>query len=84
MLVVENIKTHRLVYREEPDFAPGYGIQNAVLLDLGNKEDFEEIKVTPTQWEAELQLRQQEQPPTFQAQIDDIRQRLTMLEKNNH
>lgn len=81
---VKNIKTGRLVYRESPDFKPSYGILNAVLLDLGIKDDLIEIDVKEPEWQKEIDLRQAEQPPTTQAQIDEIKQRLMILEKHDH
>ena len=78
---VKNIKTGRLVYREQPDFAPGFGIKNAVLFDCGSAKELEEVTATEEQWQAEVDARQQEQPPTIATQLAEIRQRLTTLEK---
>lgn len=81
MKVVMNTTTKRLVYREDPDFQKGYGILNAILLGLGTKHTLTEIDVTDTEWKNELDLQQQERPPTTQQQIDALTTRVTALEQ---
>lgn len=84
MKVVKNIKTGRLVYREQPDFKPGYGIPNALIFGVDPKDELVEVDATESQWQAEIALRQKEKPPALQPQIDEIRQRLTTLEKHDY
>jgi len=64
MRAVRHISTGRIVYRESPDFEWGKGIANAV---AGGDTDYpaeelEEVEVTQEDWDAELLLREQEQP----------------------
>jgi hypothetical protein len=67
MRVVRNTSTGRIVYRESPDFEWGKGIVNAVASDGYTESELEEIEVTEAEWDAELLLREQEQPlPTSQ------------------
>lgn len=80
MLVVKNIVTGRLVYREEPNFPPGLGLKNAVMEGLGHPSNLLEIKVAPSEWEAELALREQERPRTTQEQLDALQTRVVSLE----
>jgi len=81
MKVVKNIKTNRLVYREEPDFKKGLGIKNAIIFDLGMPDELKEVTVTQAQWEAELALREQERPPTLQKKLDTLTLRVENIEK---
>lgn len=62
MRVVRNKLTGRPVYREDPDFEWGKGITNAVAHECGSVDELEEVEVTPEDWDAELLLREQEQP----------------------
>ena len=80
MKVVRHKITGRLVYREIPDFEEGKGIINAILFGFGSKSELEEIEVTPEEWEAELELREQERPPTVQEQLDQLKDRVSSLE----
>lgn len=81
MIVVQNILTGRLVYRESPDFSIGCGIKNAVILNLGKPGDLIEIHVTQEQWDAELSLQAQEQPPSLYQKLDLLTFRVEILEK---
>lgn len=80
MKVVRHKITGRLVHREDPDFKDGMGITNAALFGCGSKDELEEIEVTPQEWEAELELRRQESPPTLQEQLDHLKERVATLE----
>ena len=81
MKVVRHKITGRLVYRELPDFKEGLGIINAVLMGFGSEEELEEIEVPPENWEAELELRRQESPPTVQEQLYQLKDRVSSLEE---
>ena len=81
MKVVRHKITGRLVHREIPDFEKGLGILNAINFELGTAGELEEIEVTQAQWEAELELRQQERPPTTQEQLDQLKDRVSSLEE---
>lgn len=74
-------KTGRLVYREEPEFKPGYGIINAVLLGCGTEDELEEVEVTEKEWENECKLREQEEPPTLEKQVDKLEKTLEKLDE---
>lgn len=80
MFVVKNVVTRRLVYREDPDFAPGFGILNATALDLGDPKDLIEIKVAAQEWDRELALREAERPVPVEVLIADLLERVTNLE----
>jgi hypothetical protein len=82
MKVVKNKKTGRLVYREEPEFKEGYGILNAVNLGLGKKEDLIEVDATEEEWKTEIQLRRQEEPPTAQEQIDELKADMAKIKED--
>lgn len=81
MKVVKNLKTGRLVYRESPDFKKGLGIKNAVLHELGMPDELKEVTVTQAQWDAELALQAQEQPPSLQEKFDLLTLRVENIEK---
>lgn len=72
MKVVQDRNTGRLVYRQEPDFTPGLGIRNAMILGLGTPDHLQEIDTTDAKWQLEITLRRQAEPPTLQEQIDDL------------
>ncbi|MDI6761254.1 MAG: hypothetical protein QMD05_10555 [Candidatus Brocadiaceae bacterium] len=56
MRVVRQKVTGRIVYRADPEFAPGMGIKNA--LTMGHKEsECEEVDITQAEWDAEIALR---------------------------
>ena len=81
MKVVRHKITGRLVYRELPDFKEGLGIINAALMGLGPEKELEEVEVTWEEWEAELELREQERPPTVQEQLGQLKDRVSSLEE---
>ena len=65
--VVRDTSTRRLVHREEPDFADGMGIQNAMMI-LGYVDDstLEEVYVPLSVWGQEIILRAGEDLPHSQ------------------
>ena len=81
MKVVRHKITGRLVHREIPDFEKGLGMLNAINFELGTAEELEEVEVTQAQWEAELELRDQERPPTVQEQLYQLKGRVSSLEE---
>jgi len=74
MKVVKNKVSGRLVYREDPDFKPGYGIKNAVIIGLGTEEELIEVDATEKDWEKETELRRQEMPPTLREQMEKVKE----------
>lgn len=81
MRAVKNTTTNRLVYRESPDFKKGYGIKNALALDLGFPDELIEVTVTHADWDAELLLLSQETPPSSETRLDLLTLRIENLEK---
>ncbi len=45
MKVVKRISDGIIIYSQIPNFEPGNGITNAILLYGGNKNDYEEVEV---------------------------------------
>lgn len=82
MLVVKNIITGRIVYRQEPPFKPGNGIKKAVLDRLGMPGDLVEIDVAKSEWQSELSLREAEQPLALSKVVADLEQRIAALEQH--
>ena len=80
MKVVKHKITGRLVYRELPDFKEGLGIINAVLMGFGPEKELEEVEATQAEWDAELELREQERPSTVQEQLGQLKDRVSTLE----
>jgi len=50
MKVVKRKSNGKIVYRSEPEFEEGFGIKNAVVLEGGNPEDYEEVEITKEEW----------------------------------
>lgn len=45
-------KNGEIVYRQEPEFEDGKGILNAVVLEGGEAEDYEEVEVLQAEWDS--------------------------------
>jgi len=50
MKVVKRKSDGKIVYRSSPEFEEGFGIKNAVVLEGGIPEDYEEIDITEAEW----------------------------------
>jgi hypothetical protein len=50
MKVVKRKSDGKIVYRSSPEFEEGFGIKNAVVLDGGLHEDYEEVAITEQEW----------------------------------
>jgi len=83
MKAVKNTTTDRLVYREFPDFKKGYGIKNALALNLGMPDDLLEMTITQAEWDAELAKQFWETPPSIDARLSDLDRRLSDIERLN-
>jgi len=54
MKVVKRKSDGKIVYRSEPEFEEGFGIKNAISLYGGLPDDYEEVEITETEWNAHL------------------------------
>lgn len=52
MKIVKQISTGKIVYRSIPEFEAGMGIKNAVAINGGKPEDYQEIDITDNEYAA--------------------------------
>lgn len=76
MKVVKQISTGKIAYRSEPEFEAGMGIRNAVAINGGKSEDYQEIEITDNEYAAitapsYIQLRASTYKP-ISDQLDDF------------
>jgi len=56
MKVVKRKSDGKIVYRSSPEFEEGFGIKNAVVLEGGIPEDYEEAEITEAEWNEKVVL----------------------------
>ena len=84
MKVVKQKSTGRIVHREEPEFKPGKGKENASTSTGILETDLEEVEVSQADWDAEMALRADERKegqlnrPEIKALIEAIEIKLSM------
>lgn len=52
MKVVKLISSGEIKYNQTPEFEPGFGITNSVILFGGSSEDYEEVEISQEEWDA--------------------------------
>lgn len=80
MLVVLHIPSGHFVYREDPDFMPGYGLKNAPLWGAWDPSDLVEVEITQADWDADQEAQRLKAPPTHDDRLADLERRTTAIE----
>lgn len=69
MKVVKRRVNGKIVYLSDPKFEEGFGIKNAIALEGGLPEDYEEVEILESEWEAHVNPSEEIKERKIQAEM---------------